>query len=68
MELRTEHCPACDAFREFAQPPCVDGHTDDGGECPEWACVDCGTALFLGVLPLAPRATVRAAVRARSAA
>ena len=30
--------------REFVQPPCADGHTDDGGECPEWACADCGTA------------------------
>jgi hypothetical protein len=39
-------CPSCDGEREFVQPPCVDGHTDDGGECPEWACADCGTAVF----------------------
>jgi hypothetical protein len=32
----------------FVQPPCIDGHTDDGGECPEWACADCGTALVTG--------------------
>ena len=40
------HCPACGDDREFVQPPCVDGHTEDGGECPEWACADCGTAVF----------------------
>jgi hypothetical protein len=42
----------------------VDGHTEDGGECPEWACADCGAALLIGILPL----PVRAAVRARHAA
>jgi hypothetical protein len=26
----------------------VDGHTDDGGECPEWACGDCGAAFVIG--------------------
>ena len=41
-------CPACGDERAFVQPPCVDGHTDDGGECPEWACADCGTAVFAG--------------------
>ena len=30
------------------QPPCTDGHTDDGGECPEWICADCGAALLIG--------------------
>jgi hypothetical protein len=34
--------------REFVQPPCADGHTDDGGECPEWACAGCGTAFVIG--------------------
>ena len=52
MEFRTEHCPTCDDVREFVQPPCIDGHTVDGGECPEWACADCGTALMIGALPL----------------
>ena len=32
----------------FVQPPCADGHTDDGGECPEWACADCGSAFVIG--------------------
>jgi hypothetical protein len=46
-------CPLCGGTREFVQPPCVDGHTEDGGECPEWACVDCGTAMLIGVAPVA---------------
>jgi hypothetical protein len=41
-------CATCGDERVFEQPPCVDGHTDDGGECPEWACTDCGTALLVG--------------------
>ena len=41
-------CPSCDDLRVFVQPPCADGHTADGGECPEWACADCGTALVIG--------------------
>ena len=62
-EIREEHCPTCGDLRGFVQPPCIDGHTEDGGECPEWACADCGTALFVGVLPLRV-----APARARSAA
>ena len=50
MDGRTEHCPMCGEAREFEQPPCVDGHTADGGDCPEWICVDCGTAFLLGDL------------------
>jgi hypothetical protein len=34
--------------RNFVQPVCIDGHTDDGGECPEWACANCGTAFMIG--------------------
>ncbi len=48
MEL---YCPACGDDRVFVQPPCADGHTADGGECPEWACADCGAAFVLGVVP-----------------
>jgi hypothetical protein len=43
-------CPPCGEITEFVQPPCVDGHTEDGAECPEWACVDCGAAVVLGEL------------------
>jgi hypothetical protein len=46
-ERRGERCASCAAERVFEQPPCLDGHQP--GECPEWACVECGHALFLGV-------------------
>ena len=56
-------CPTCADVTDFVQPPCLDGHTEDGGECPEWICVDCGTALLIGDVGTAP-----AAVWARVAA
>ena len=62
-EGRVWACPSCDGDREFVQPPCVDGHTEDGGECPEWACADCGTAYVIGgarVAPDLPRVAVAA--------
>jgi hypothetical protein len=52
MDSRLWPCPSCDEVRDFVQPPCADGHTDDGGECPEWACADCGTALVIGGTPV----------------
>jgi len=62
MDSRPELCPSCDEVREFVQPPCAEGHTDDGGECPEWACADCGTALVIGgTVGAADRARVRLA-------
>jgi hypothetical protein len=48
-------CPTCGPDAELEQPPCIDGHSEDGGECPEWACVQCGTALLSG--DLAPAAS-----------
>ncbi|MFW3169498.1 hypothetical protein [Geodermatophilus sp. CPCC 206100] len=47
-EGRVWCCAACGDDREFVQPPCVDGHTEDGAECPEWACADCGAAVVTG--------------------
>ena len=58
-EGRVWACPSCDGDREFVQPPCVDGHTEGGDECPEWACADCGTA----VVTAAPVAVVAASAR-----
>jgi hypothetical protein len=63
MDSRLWPCPPCGRIREFVQPECLDGHTDDGGECPEWACTDCGDALLVGDV-----VTVAAVVRARVAA
>ncbi|TDB84119.1 hypothetical protein E1264_25785 [Actinomadura sp. KC216] len=37
----------------FEQPPCPDGH---GEECPERACVECGTAVMVGSPLTAPGA------------
>jgi hypothetical protein len=52
MEVPVElYCLDCADDREFVQPPCADGHTADGGECPEWACADCGAAFVLGGAP-----------------
>ncbi|MCZ2859853.1 hypothetical protein [Blastococcus sp. VKM Ac-2987] len=48
MDSRQWPCPSCGDDRDFVQPPCIDGHTDDGGECPEWVCADCGSALVVG--------------------
>jgi hypothetical protein len=42
---------------------CLDGHTDGGGECPEWACADCGAAFMIGNV-----ATVVDVLRLRHAA
>jgi len=63
VDSRLSPCPTCDDITSFVQPPCVDGHTDDGGECPEWICVDCGTAVLIGDLGTAS-ATVWARVAA----
>jgi hypothetical protein len=55
VDSRQWPCPTCGEDQDFVQPPCVDGHTADGGECPEWICADCGTAVVTGdaaVLPV----------------
>lgn len=43
-ELPLLYCPTCARERVAEQPPCLDGHGDD---CPDRACVECGTALLL---------------------
>ena len=63
MDSRLWPCNPCGEITEFVQPPCGDGHVDDGGECPEWACVECGAAVVLAAP--APGSDVR---RARIAA
>ena len=62
MDAHQWPCPACGEDRLFVQPPCVDGHTEDGGECPEWACADCGIAVFVGdAVPVGAGAPLRRA-------
>jgi hypothetical protein len=41
-------CPDCGELRVFVQPLCLDGHTEAGVECPEWACAECGAAIVMG--------------------
>ncbi len=67
VDSQVWHCSDCGDEREFVQPLCSDGHTEDGAPCPEWACVDCGAALVTGVV-VAQQAVGADAVRARVAA
>lgn len=41
----TRHCPTCRDERAMEQPPCA-----EHAECPEWICVECGTAIVVGWL------------------
>ena len=66
MDSRSWPCPPCGEVRDFVQPPCADGHTDDGGECPEWICVDCGTAVVAGDVPAVARSRARTRGRLRA--
>jgi hypothetical protein len=62
VDLMSWACPTCGEDTDFEQPPCADGHTEDGGDCPEWVCVECGTALLAGTSARVERvATPRAA-------
>jgi hypothetical protein len=52
MGLMTRYCRECGQDQLFDQPHDA-GHEADGGcevdgDCPEWACTGCGTALFIG--------------------
>jgi hypothetical protein len=48
-------CPDCGGDQPFEQVHAVAGECPDvpGGECPEWACQDCGAAVIMGILPVA---------------
>jgi hypothetical protein len=59
VELLFLYCPTCGRECLAEAPPCPDGH---GDECPDRACVECGTALLLDA-PLF--ALVRPTVRSR---
>lgn len=40
-------CAECRGARVFHQPDCDDGH---GGDCPEWACLECGHGVSTSVV------------------
>ena len=50
LSLVTRDCPECRGDRLFEQPHGIGGSCPDtpDGECPEWACTECGTALLAG--------------------
>jgi rubredoxin len=48
-DVRESYCPECGVDQLFEQPLCIDDH---GSDCPEWACVVCGFAVFTGPAPL----------------
>lgn len=47
IELVYRYCSTCAGESAFEMPVCADGH---GADCPELVCVECGTALLVGVL------------------
>lgn len=56
-------CAVCSQDRLFEQPHPTDCPDAPDGECPEWACTECGTALIMATasVPVASRRPVRAA-------
>jgi hypothetical protein len=61
-ELQLLYCPTCVRECLAETPPCPDGH---GNECPDKACVECGTALVMDA-PLFATLPVRRAATPRS--
>lgn len=52
------HCPVCSENgcgedMLFEQPHLADCPDTPDGECPEWACTQCGTALVVATAPVA---------------
>lgn len=42
--LDQRDCPVCGDMQLIETPPCADGH---GEQCPDRACVGCGSAVFV---------------------
>jgi hypothetical protein len=57
IKTTTSWCTTCRADMAFEQPDCLEDH-GHGVDCPEWACVDCGEAVFVGFGVSAPVARV----------
>jgi hypothetical protein len=60
------NCPGCGGDQPFEQIHAVAGECPDvlDGECPEWACPECGAAVLMGITPAAGVAESRRPVRA----
>ena len=52
------YCPCCERETLTETPPCADGHD---GDCPDRACVDCGTGLLFDAQLVALIAPARSA-------
>jgi hypothetical protein len=64
-ELLFLYCPTCARESLAEAPPCSDGH---GEQCPDRACVDCGTALLIDAPLFHIGASSRASASGRHAA
>ena len=47
--MQVRWCGDCRDDRVFEVPPCEDGH---GADCLDLACVDCGSAVVVGIMVL----------------
>ncbi len=55
--LAVRWCSPCQAEQAFELPPCEDGH---GADCPDLACVECGSAVVVGLVDLVVETAVPA--------
>ena len=65
MTQLTRYCAGCGEDRPFGQLHAEPASCPDvgDGDCPEWGCLMCGDAFFIG-LPAPEPATVSGAARA----
>jgi hypothetical protein len=63
------HCPDCGRDRPYAQQHATVGRCPDAsdGQCPEWFCLACGTAVILGDMPACSELALAASPRDRVA-
>ena len=45
------YCPDCGSRQEFSQHHCLRCPDATDGQCPEWSCTACGSALLIMLLP-----------------
>lgn len=67
MREMFRHCRDCGAEQLFMQlhADCCPDAAD--GDCAEWFCVDCGSALLIGIVPQAAGSRWQAGLRGRVA-
>jgi hypothetical protein len=63
------YCPSCGWDTPLAQLHGLPGGCPDvtDGNCPEWYCLSCGTAMILGALPAPDELSAAVRVRDRVA-